>query len=58
MTAGSTSLPSVSFSGSDIVVAIYKPLTVFELVSAYGTVGLSLGLPMVGLFHTVDFQVF
>ena len=38
---------SVSVLG--LVATIDKLLAVFELVSAYGTVGLSLGLPTVGL---------
>lgn len=52
MLAGLTSSPSVSVSGPDAAATIDRPLAVFELVSAYGTVGLSLGIPTVSLLHT------
>lgn len=55
MTAGSTSSQSVSVPGLGVVMVVDKPLVVFELVSAYGTVGLSLGLPMVSPLRTVGF---
>lgn len=41
----------------DVVTTIDKPLAVFEVVSAYGTVGLSLGLPTVGLLRALTFRV-
>ena len=58
MMAGSTSLPSVSVPGLDVATVVDKPPVVFELVSAYGTVGLSLGLPMVGPLCIVGFSTF
>jgi Trk-type K+ transport system membrane component len=57
MIAGLTSSPSVSISDLNIAVTVDKPLAVFEMVSAYGTVGLSLGLPTVGLLYIMDFGI-
>lgn len=55
MMVGSTFSPLVSVPGLGAATAIDDPLTVFELVSAYGTVGLSLGLPTVGLLRIMGF---
>lgn len=48
MLLGSISLPSVSLPSPGVMLTVDKPLAVFEVVSAYGTVGLSLGIPTVG----------
>jgi hypothetical protein len=39
-----------------IYIYIYYPLSVFEIVSAYGTVGLSLGVPSVESQHPIFFM--
>jgi len=45
-------MPAGSPIGLDVVATTDDPFAVFELVSGYGTVGMSLGIPTVGL-HTV-----
>lgn len=47
----------MGISHPDVAATVDTPPTVFEVVSAYGTVGLSLGIPTVGPHNTLDFRV-
>jgi Trk-type K+ transport system membrane component len=47
MPVGSMFLLSVGIPHPRVAAAVDEPLSVFEVVSAYGSVGLSLGLPTV-----------